>query len=107
MVHSSQPDSGLVAGRDIAPDEFVDLGFDDRAFQNDAAVRPFNPAVAGRDIRLGQDDQTAGKAALLGQRLDTGVSRLVRESLILTTICGVETSWAKQSATSEVTSLSG
>src|ERR1700722_17153979 len=67
MVQSS----GLVTGRDVASDKFIDLGFDGLALQHDAAVRPFDFAVAGGDFRLGQDHETALEAALLGQQLHT------------------------------------
>src|SRR3979490_599819 len=69
MVKSSRP-SGLIAGRHIAPDKFVDLGFDGRALQHHAAVGPFDPAVAGCNLRLGQDHQPALEAALGGLPLD-------------------------------------
>src|SRR6185437_6724709 len=81
MVHSSCGCSGLAARRDIAPDKFVDLGFDGRAFPNDATVGPLDSAVATLDIRLGQDDQAAGKPALLRQGFDAGLGRLV-ESIV-------------------------
>src|SRR5437868_2432753 len=65
MVQSSWPlRSGLIAGRQIASDEFADLRFDGRAFQHHAAVGPFDPAVAGGDAGLGQDHQPALEAAL-------------------------------------------
>src|SRR5882724_5324953 len=69
MVQSSRP-SGLIAGRHVAPDKFVDLGFDGRALQHHAAIGPFDPAVAGCDLRLGQDHQPALEAALGGLPLD-------------------------------------
>src|SRR6202046_1539011 len=74
MVQSS----GLIAGRDVAPDKFVDLCFDRRALQHDAAVRPFNSAVAGLDFRLGQDHKTAFEAALLCQPFDPLVGGVVQ-----------------------------
>src|ERR1700730_16384141 len=61
---------GLIAGRDVAPDEFVDLAVDRGALQHDPAVGPLDLAVAGLDFRLRQDDQAALEAALLGQPLD-------------------------------------
>src|SRR5258708_12136345 len=64
MAQSSWPQPGLIAGRHIAPDKFVDLEFDGRAFQHHAAVGPFDPAVAGRDLRLGQDHHPALQPAL-------------------------------------------
>src|SRR6266581_1877336 len=70
MAQSSWPLPGLIAGRHIAPDKFVDPGFDDRAFQHHTAVGPFDPAVAGWNLRLGQDDQPALEAALGGLPLD-------------------------------------
>src|SRR5439155_19123892 len=59
ISQSSWPLPGLIAGRHIAPDKFVDPGFDDRALQHHTAVGPFDPAVAGWNLRLGQDDQPA------------------------------------------------
>src|SRR5258708_11612292 len=71
MVQSSWPSSGLIAGRHVAPDKFVDLGFDGRALQHHAAVGPFDPAVAGRYVRLGQDHQAPRESVMRGQPLDT------------------------------------
>src|SRR5450755_287900 len=62
---------GLIAGRDVAPDKFVDLGFDRRALQHDAAIGPFDLAVTGLDLRLCQDHKTALEAALFRQPLDS------------------------------------
>src|SRR6266404_9431852 len=70
MAQSSWPLPGLIAGRHIAPDKFVDLGFDGGAFQHHAAVGPFDPAVAGCNLRLGQDHQPALETALGGLPLD-------------------------------------
>src|ERR1700712_4936303 len=81
MVQSSWPSaSGLIAGRHIAPDEFVDLGFDGGALQHHAAVGPFNPAVAVGDGGFGQNPQPAFEAALSGLPFDSiagGVVKLV------------------------------
>src|SRR4051812_35194147 len=72
MVQSSWPLSrGLIGGRHVAPDEFVDLCFDRRALQHDAAIGPLDSAIAGRDIRFRQDHESALEAALFGQPLDT------------------------------------
>src|SRR6202790_4577055 len=68
---------GLIAGRHVAPDKFVDLGFDRRAFQHDAAVGPLDPAVAGGDIRLRQDHQAALEAPLFPQPFDPFARALV------------------------------
>src|ERR1700731_3762692 len=68
MVQSSC--SGLVTGRHVAPDEFVDLGFDGSALEDDAAVGPFDPAVAGRVFWLGQNHEPALEAALRSLPLD-------------------------------------
>src|SRR5882757_2398819 len=81
MAHSSWPQPGLIAGRHIAPDKFVDLEFDGRALQHHAAVGPFDPAVAGRDLRLGQDHQPALETALRGQPLDA-LARAVVEGIV-------------------------
>src|SRR6478609_1451195 len=71
MVQSSWSLSrGLIAGRHVAPDKFVDLCFDRCALQHDAAIGPLDLAVAGVDVRLGQDHQTAREAALFGQPFD-------------------------------------
>src|SRR6195256_2348667 len=70
MVQSSSPWFRLVAGRYVAPDKFVDLCFDRRALQHDAAIGPLDPAIAGLDFRLGQDHETALEAALFRQLLD-------------------------------------
>src|SRR5258705_13034619 len=71
MVQSSWPLSrGLIAGRHVAPDKFVDLCFDRRALQHDAAIGPLDPAISGLDIRLRQDNETAPEAALFGHPLD-------------------------------------
>src|SRR3954462_1595485 len=81
MVQSSWPSaSGLIAGRHIAPDKFVDLGFDGGALQHHAAVGPFNFAVAGGDGRSGQNPQPPLEAPLGGLPLDPvagGVVELV------------------------------
>src|SRR6516164_5451919 len=77
MVHSFLIGSGLIARRHIALDEFVDLCFDRRALQHDTAVRPLDPAIPGLDLRLGQNDEAAGEAALLGQPVDLLMRRLV------------------------------
>src|SRR5882757_1881698 len=69
MGLSSWP-AGLIAGRHVAPDKFVDLCLDRRALQHDAAVGPLDPAIAGLDLRLGQDHKTALEAALRRQLLD-------------------------------------
>src|SRR5580704_14759175 len=78
MAQSSWPLPGLIAGRHIAPDKFVDLGFDGSAFQHHAAVGPFDPAVAGCDLRLGQDHQPALETALGGLPLDLVAGGLVK-----------------------------
>src|SRR5882757_4000500 len=71
MVQSSWPLSrGLIAGRHVAPDKFVDLCFDRGALQHDAAIGPLDLAIAGVDVRLRQDHETAGEAALFGQAVD-------------------------------------
>src|SRR6185437_11048909 len=70
MVQSSWPGFGLAAGRHVAPDEFTDLGLDRGALQHHAAVGPLDPAVAGGNLRLRQDDQAALEAASLRQPLD-------------------------------------
>src|SRR6202171_5687130 len=70
MVQSSWPPVCLIAGRYVAPDKFVDLCFDRRALQHDAAIGPLDPAIAGLDFRLGQDHETALEAALFRQLLD-------------------------------------
>src|SRR6267143_6777985 len=70
MVHSSWSWFRLTAGRYIASDKFVDLGFDRRALQHYAAVGPLDSAVAGRDFRLRQDHKAALEAALFRQPLD-------------------------------------
>src|SRR3954471_11262342 len=77
MAQSSWP-SGLIAGRHVAPDKFVDLGFDRRALQHHAAISPFDPAVAGCDLRLGQDHQPALEAALGSLPLDLFAGSLVK-----------------------------
>src|SRR5439155_1256955 len=46
--------------------------------QHDAAVGPFDPAVAGCDIRLGQDHQPALEAALGSLSFDLFARRLVK-----------------------------
>src|ERR1700730_345157 len=79
MVQSSC--SGLVAGRHVAPDEVVGLCFDSAALEDAAAVGPFDPAVAGRDFRLGQDHEPALEAALRGLPLDL-LARRVIESVV-------------------------
>src|SRR6266481_6216425 len=61
---------GLIAGRHVASNKFVDLCLDSRALQHDAAIGPLDLAIAGVDVRLRQDHETAGEAALLGQPLD-------------------------------------
>src|ERR1700712_1573588 len=79
MVQSSWPStSGLMAGRHIAPDKFADLGFDGGAFQHDAAVRPFDPAVAVGDGGFGQDDEPAFEATLGGEPFDLLAHHLVK-----------------------------
>src|ERR1700676_2863746 len=77
MVQSSWPQVGLIAGRHVAPDKFVDLCFDRRALQHDAAIGPLDPAVAGLDFRLCQDHKTAREAALFHQPLDPLAGGLV------------------------------
>src|SRR5258705_9348210 len=79
MVQSSWPLSrGLIAGRHVAPDKFVDLCFDRRALEHDAAIGPLDPAISALDIRLGQDHQTALEAALFRQPLDPLARGLVK-----------------------------
>src|SRR5665213_2829798 len=70
MAQSSWPGFGLTAGRHVAPDKFVDLGFDRRTLQHHAAVGPLDPAIAGDDFRFCQDHQTALETASLRQPLD-------------------------------------
>src|SRR6266700_2647037 len=71
MVSSSSPSgSTLLAGRHVAPDEFVDLCFNGGALQHDAAVGPLDPAIAGRDFRFGEYHQAALEAALRRMPLD-------------------------------------
>src|SRR5664279_3429168 len=69
---------GLITGSDITPDKFVDPGFDRGALQHNAAIGPFNFAIAGFDFRLRQNYQAALKAALLRQPLDLVARRLVK-----------------------------
>ena len=64
-------------GRHVARDEFVDLGFDRRALQNDAAVSPFDPAVAGCDLGFGEDHESALEAGLFRQPLDPLMRALI------------------------------
>src|SRR5260370_12519209 len=77
MVQSSWPCPGRIAGRHVAPDKFVDLCLDRRALQHDAAVGPLDPAIAGLDLRLGQDHKTALEAALRRQLLDPFARSLI------------------------------
>src|SRR6185312_10857320 len=72
---------GLVPGRDIAPDKLVDLGVDRGALQHHAAVGPFDPAVAGRDLGLGEDDEAPLEAGLLGESLDALARQLVERGV--------------------------
>src|SRR5436190_3419539 len=62
--------SGPGGGRQIASDEFTDLGLDGGALQHHAAVGPFDAAIAGRDIRLGEDHETSLEADLPRHPLD-------------------------------------
>src|ERR1700732_4002384 len=75
MAHSSW--SSFTPGRHVAPDKFVDLGFDRRALQHDAAVGPLDPAIAVRDFRFCQDHEAARETALFRQPLDSLVRGLV------------------------------
>src|ERR1700761_4834052 len=74
----TQPSWTLAAGRHVAPDEFVDLCLDGRALQHDAAICPFNFAVAVGNRRLRQDHQASFEAALLGELFDAFASALVK-----------------------------
>src|SRR5882757_5508661 len=70
MVQSSWSWFRLTAGRDVAPDKLVDLCFDRRALQHDAAVGPLDSTIAGHDLRLRQDHKTALEAASFRQLFD-------------------------------------
>src|SRR5476651_1617816 len=79
MVQSSWPlGCGLLTGRDVAPDKFVDRGFDRRALQHNAAIGPFDFAIAGFDFWRCQNHQATLEAALLRQPLDLFARRLVK-----------------------------
>ena len=54
------------AGGDIAADHFGDRRFGFDAVAGDAAVRPFDAAVAERDVRLGDHHEAAFEAAGAG-----------------------------------------
>src|SRR5438477_311411 len=68
----------LLLGRHVAPNEFVDPGFNGGALLHDTAVGPFDPAIAGRDFRLGEYHQTALEAALRRKPLDLLARGLVQ-----------------------------
>src|SRR5580698_528208 len=74
----TQPSWTLAAGRHVAPDEFVDLCLDGRALQHDAAICPFDFAVAVGNRRFRQDHQASFEAALLGELFDSFASALVK-----------------------------
>ncbi len=59
-----------------APDRFFDRGVGRGAVRGDAAVGPFDAAIAGADLRLGQHEQPAIEAALRGQSRSSRVWRL-------------------------------
>ena len=63
-------DAGLIAGRQIASHEFIDLHVDGGAVECHAAVCPFDLAVARGNVRLGQYDEFAFESALLRELLD-------------------------------------
>ena len=52
------------ACREKAGDQVVDRRFDRLAFADDAAIRPFDPAIAGRDLAFAEHDQATFKARL-------------------------------------------
>src|SRR4051794_3941025 len=61
---------GLIAGGHIASHKFTDLGFDSRALQHDAPIRPLDPAVSALHVRLCKDPETAVEGALFCEPLD-------------------------------------
>src|SRR5436305_13038136 len=69
---------GLIAGGHVARDKLVDLAFDRTALQHDAAIGPFDPAIAGLDLRLRQNDQTPLEPALRSQTLNSLARNFVK-----------------------------
>src|SRR6266702_3020329 len=69
-LYATSSIAGVSAGRSVAPDKLVDLCFDRRALQHDAAVGPLDSAIAGHDFRLRQDHKTALEAASFRQLFD-------------------------------------
>src|SRR5256885_16734932 len=60
---SPQLISSRAAGRDIAPHQVVDRRRDGGALADDAAIRPFDPAIAERDVGLAEHHQPPLEAA--------------------------------------------
>ena len=72
-----------------------------------ATVSPFDAAVAGFDIGIGQDDEAAGEAAAGRDLLQPRPRGLVKASLTRTTTCGAPTRCVKQSVASAAISANG